>query len=108
MEPSFDVDGSAIDTFKTKQIIEWVRTRWKLDSCRVCGWHQFQILAQVTLRYTDSPNVLAGGNGPVRPCAGIVCTECGTVLLLDLLVAGVFRIKKAPDEPPPPTSGPYR
>src|SRR5258706_3976953 len=105
MPATFDTTGSAIEPRKTDQIVDHVRRKWKLERCAICAGEDFAVFAQVTLRFLDDPNTIASPHGVIRPSAAITCTSCGHTLLLDLLVAGVYRIKE-PDPPPP--DGPYR
>jgi hypothetical protein len=105
MPITLDTSGSTIEPRKTEQIVDHVRRKWKLERCAICAGEDFAVFAQVTLRFLDDPNTLMSPNGVDRPSAAIVCTGCGHALVLDLLTAGVYRIRQ-PD-PAPPT-GPYR
>lgn len=105
MPATLDTSGSTIDPRKTEQIVNHIRFKWKLERCAMCEGEDFAVFSQVTLRFLDDPNTLMSPSGVNRPSAAITCTSCGHTLVLDLLTAGVYRIK-APD-PAPPT-GPYR
>jgi len=106
MTAFFDTRASQIGPRGTQLILDHVERKWKLEQCRLCEGAEFEILAQVTLRYFDDTTVIASPNGAYRPTAAITCTTCGHVLLLDLFVAGVFQRER--DEPEPPPAGPYR
>jgi hypothetical protein len=105
MPANLDTSGSAIDPWKTQRIVDHVLLKWKLERCRMCDGTEFAVFAQHNLRFFADPATIAGPSGVHRPTAAITCTACGHTLLLDLLVAGVYKVKT---EPGPAPTGPYR
>jgi hypothetical protein len=105
MPANLDTRGSAIDPWKTQRIVDHVLVKWKLERCRLCDGTEFAVFAQNTLRFYGDPSMIAGPSGSHRPTAAITCTSCGHAMLLDLLIAGVYRSK---DDPGPAPTGPYR
>ncbi|MBA3539117.1 MAG: spondin domain-containing protein [Deltaproteobacteria bacterium] len=107
MQPVFDESECQLEPVATQQIIEHVRSRWKLEKCVLCAGQEFAIHAQVTLRFENDPITLMG-DGPQRPCAAILCSSCGYVLLLDLATIGLVFGDDEELGDATVTSGPFR
>lgn len=57
----------------------------------MCGSLSWAIHGYYPVLLSDDPKTLAVG-GPSLPCAVVLCTVCGNMVLVNLLVAGVLSV----------------
>lgn len=110
-EPYIDTAYSELSDEQTAHILEHLARTWKLGACRNCDGTYYQLLSQITLRFSGRIDVIIDSAGHERQCAALVCTTCGEVRAFDLTVASVFDRK--PPTPRPgrqaaASAGPYR
>jgi RNase P subunit RPR2 len=110
-EPYIDTMYCELDDEKTQQVIAHIERTWRLGACRNCDGTFYQLLAQVTLRFSGRTDVVIDSRAYERPSAAIACTTCGEIRVVDLTVAGVYERnppKPRPGREPAPRTGPYR
>jgi hypothetical protein len=109
-EPLIDTSYCDLDDERIEQILAHVARTWRLGACRTCEGTFYQLLAQITLRFSPRTDVILDSRAYERQSAGIVCTTCGEIRILDLSVANVY--ERAPSKRTPraegASSGPYR
>jgi hypothetical protein len=109
-EPLIDTSYCDLDDERIEQILSHVARTWRLGACRTCEGTFYQLLAQITLRFSSRTDVILDSRAYERQSAGLVCTTCGEIRILDLSVANVY--ERAPSRKPvpdaPTSTGPYR
>lgn len=75
----------AVDISKA---LPFVQAKWKSAPCVVCGNSNKNVEQSVYQLFEFNDGGLALG-GPVYPVVPMTCTNCGYVMLLNAVIAGV-------------------
>jgi hypothetical protein len=70
------------------KFVEHINKKWKSKNCLLCGANNWDVLGYVPLSLADEPGAVVLG-GKIAPTVAIVCKECGQIVLVNSLVAGV-------------------
>jgi hypothetical protein len=83
-----------IDSEKT---IVFLRDNWK-NPCPMCGVRKWNVLDTVfELHEYNKGSVVIGGT--VMPLITVVCSNCGTTILINALTSGLIKIDKLQKNP---------
>jgi hypothetical protein len=74
------------------QILQRLRERWASNACPLCGTQKWSVEGFITFAVENAIVRLPLSQGPVLPCAALVCLNCGNTLLINLSVLGFVNI----------------
>lgn len=79
---------------QSQKILEWMKTKWGDAKCPMCGedkWSVGNVLAAVNVVSNDAQDTVLGG---YYPCVTVVCENCGNLVLLSAIAAGLLPEKE--------------
>ena len=83
--------GQKIDS---EELISYLKSKWQGRPCQMCGIGNWNISDSIfELREYNKGDLVIGG-GPIIPVIPITCDNCGNIVFVNGIKAGLIKLNK--------------
>lgn len=78
---------------QSSRALAWLNEKWPpmRRGCPVCGAANWNIQSSLMeLREFEGGNLVIGGGSAIYPLLGVMCTNCGHMIFINAVVAGIL------------------
>ena len=87
----FPVPGAALTADQQIRLQEWFRTKWRHGECPVCHTNGYAAPDRTwEIRPFHGGGLVIGGPGGIIPMFPVTCTNCGYIIWINAILAGVI------------------
>ena len=84
----------ALDAATIERIIQHLKSAWTVQACPMCRKSNWEVHGPITFSLGATESFASSvALGQSLPCAAVVCQSCGNSLLINLVVAGITRVR---------------